>query len=300
MIGVALLLLFGVALALVIASFGVAWEALHPPRRTTAWALARGTNPDPAPLGRPWRTLRHTLADGRSFEAWEIDGAETNGPLVVIVHGWSRSRWDSLRRVEPFIARASRIVLPDLRGHGDAEGRTALGTCEHADLVELLQRLDAGANGRAVVLVGHSMGAGVIIRAACEVEPPPSSLVAIAPYRRVSTPISARLLRKALPARLLVPPAMIVLRLCGIRDDDLLGAASRLRSPLLVVSSEFDAMSPSADGRDIAGSVPNDRGRFVGFAGADHADPGAGEPDRFKAELLRALGAGAAERSPTS
>ncbi|MBM4113711.1 MAG: alpha/beta fold hydrolase, partial [Phycisphaerae bacterium] len=165
MIGVALLLVIGAVIAWAIAVGAVAWEALHPPRRTTAWALARGTHPDPEPIERPWRLLRHELADGTTLPYWEIDGDDANGAVVVIVHGWGRSRWDSLRRVGAFLPRASRLVLPDLRGHGEADGRTSLGMREPADLVDLLARLDVNAGfsagataaARALVLVGHSL-----------------------------------------------------------------------------------------------------------------------------------------------
>lgn len=289
MIGVLILLAIGATLALAAGAAAVAWDALHPPRRTTAWALARGTALDPEPLGRPWRTVRHALDDGAVIECWEIDGDRADGAIVVIVHGWGRSRWDSLRRAGPFLAGASRVWLPDLRGHGTAEGRTSLGGREPHDLVELLARLDAGARGRAIVLVGHSMGAGIVIRAAVSLDPPPAAIVAIAPYERVSTPISARVRRRALPATLLVPPAMLLLRAFGVRDEPLSPWSARLASPLLVLSCEEDELSPPRDGRTLAKLAPRSRGRFVLFAGNDHADPGAGEPERERAELDRFL-----------
>ncbi|NDB22073.1 MAG: hypothetical protein EB020_14525, partial [Proteobacteria bacterium] len=62
--------------------------------------------------------------DGSVVPCWWIAGNGGAGaPVVVVLHGHGRSRWDSLRRASPWIERAALVVLPDLRGHGDAPGR---------------------------------------------------------------------------------------------------------------------------------------------------------------------------------
>ncbi len=289
MIPLVLLLSAGALLALGLGVIAVAWEALHPPRRTVAWALARGTPADPEELRRPWRTLRHRLDDGAELECWEIEGGDPRGPVVAIVHGWGRSRWDSLRRVEPFLGRASRVLLPDLRGHGESTGRTSLGAADGDDLRSLLGALAPADGATPLLLAGHSMGAGAVIRAAASLRPAPAAVIAIAPYDRVRTPIMARLRLRALPARLLGLPAVGLLRLVGVHDAPLTRAAEQLRCPLLVLAAEEDSISPVEDGRAIAATPRSAPARFEALPGADHADPGAGDPDRYRASIDRFL-----------
>jgi len=281
-LGVLLLLSIAAALILAIGIGAVAWEALHPPRRSTAWALAKGVPMDPAPLGRPWRIETRVLRNGARMPLWVIDGFDAHGPVVVIVHGWGRSRWDSLRRIAPFLEHASRILLPDLRGHGEAEGRTTLGTLEAADIADLAASAapdGAAASAPPLVLVGHSMGAGIVIRAAGSLNPPPRGVILLAPYRRVVTPIAARLRLRGLPASLLASPAVALLRLMGMRESPLETAAAALRSPLLVITAEGDVIAPAEDGRATAS--PAASASFHALPGADHADPGAMAPESF-------------------
>lgn len=308
-----LLMLAAAAAAWSFAVCAVAWEALRPRRRTLAWALAQGSPADPLEVGlgpERWalRTLR--AADGVELPWWDLAGFEPGGPVVVIVHGWGRSRWDSLRRVQAILPVASRVLLPDLRGHGEAGGTTRLGEAEAADLIRLLDEVDhgvastqsegAGSEGRpvmrtsrAIVMIGHSMGAVVAVRAAL-LDSRVRAVVAIAPYDRVSTPISARLMLRALPSWLLTAPALLLLRLLGVRNRSLVKQTRTLQVPLTVISADGDRVAPAADGRAIAAAAPDGLGRFVSFASADHADPGAVERLRFETLLREAVTSGRA------
>ena len=99
----------------------------RPTRRTYASALARGRAGDPSELeGHPqgrWEWRAWTFASrGLEFPAWEIQGLDEAGPTVVLTHGWGDSRIGGLGRV-PWLARvASRVVLWDMAGHGEAPG----------------------------------------------------------------------------------------------------------------------------------------------------------------------------------
>jgi non-heme chloroperoxidase len=82
----------------------------------------------------------------------------TTGPAVIMLHGFSDS-WFSFSRVLPLMPADMRVVVPDLRGHGDSE-RPADGyrLADFAD--DVIQLMDAMQIARAVV-VGHSMGSFV-------------------------------------------------------------------------------------------------------------------------------------------
>ena len=90
-----------------------------------------------------------------------------NGPAVIMLHGITDS-WFSFSRVLPLLPADLRVVVPDLRGHGDSE-RPARGyrLGDFAD--DVLRLMDAMAIDTAVV-VGHSMGS-FVARKMYELEP---------------------------------------------------------------------------------------------------------------------------------
>lgn len=95
--------------------------------------------------------------------AWEEHGA--GGRALVLLHGFTGSRRDFAPRV-PALAAFGRIVLPDLRGHGDSTntGDPAGYTLDQlaADLVAFVDVEGlAGCD-----LLGHSLGGMVALRAA--------------------------------------------------------------------------------------------------------------------------------------
>jgi len=85
------------------------------------------------------------------------------GRPVVLVHGWTMSHavWDTLVQD---LAPRYRVILPDLRGHGDSDKPYGdYGPERHAaDLAALMEHLEL----REVTLVGWSFGGMVAMRAA--------------------------------------------------------------------------------------------------------------------------------------
>ncbi len=120
-----------------------------------------------------------------------------------------------LTRIEPWLDDASRIILYDRRGHGDATGGNArLGTDEHLDLKALLDRLGEGP----CVLVGHGSGVAVGFAAASG-----NTIDVVAADEctdDIHAAIRARLRDRGFPTRPLTDLAMFWLRLVGIRQRD--------------------------------------------------------------------------------
>jgi pimeloyl-ACP methyl ester carboxylesterase len=260
------LLLIGAAIAVVGYVAIVSIEAIRPPRRAAAWAIANGLPVSPEALGleaAEWTLSR----DGADLPVWDIRIREA-GPTVVFVHGWGRSRVDSLARIGPFLGVAGRIVLPDLRGHGDASGSTRLGDArEEADLADLLDRLGGE---RPIILAGHSMGATLAIRAAAaDRSGRVAAVVAIAPYDSVRTPLRCRLVARDLPAGPFVDATLAALAALGIGRPSTLVAANSLRVPLLVVAGDADRVVPIDESRRVAEAG---RGEFIAIAGGEHSD----------------------------
>lgn len=255
----------------------------RPPRRTYAWAVAKGRPGDPSELSppRPFRAFTFS-SQGLQLPAWEITGDDPAGPTIVFTHGWAESRQSVLPRLAALIPLASRIVAWDLPGMGEAPGTCTIGAREPEDLLALVRTLDTAA-----VLMGFSLGAGLSIAAAARDPSRVRAVIAEAPYRRAGTPARAVLRARGMPYTLNLP---IALGLLGLRhrkgwswpDFDREPLARALRVPLLVIVGELDTISPPADARDIAG--PN---TLITIPAAAHLDLW-DTPDRVD-QLSRAL-----------
>jgi 2-hydroxymuconate-semialdehyde hydrolase len=135
------------------------------------------------PAGWPGLAARMvTLADGLRVRVVEPeDDAAAGAPTIVFVHGWACSVY-SFRHNLLDVARAGfRAVAVELRGHGESDKPTdASGYSLHAMGRHLVDVLDALGVKRAV-LVGHSMGGAVAVRAALDAPERVRGLVLLAP-----------------------------------------------------------------------------------------------------------------------
>ncbi|MGA0871756.1 MAG: alpha/beta fold hydrolase [Phycisphaerales bacterium] len=251
----------------------------HPLRRTAGWALARKRPADPGELeahGGPrvaWSEDRVGPVPFWSLARDEATLASREAPSVILLHGWGHSRIDGLARLEPWLSRGFRIVLPDLRGHGDADGPSTLGDRDADDVVAIAETLPPSP----LVLAGHSMGGVVAIRAGVRLSERTSSnapqlqgVVAIAAYERLRVPAIADLHARGYSVGPLIHPLLAVLRLLGIREHSTRETASRLPVPLLVVHGERDASCPLRDAETFANAAS--RGTFVAIPDAGHND----------------------------
>ena len=113
---------------------------------------------------KPTKEPRHVpMRDGYDLVVREY-GAQTQGPLIVMVHG---SGWTGLQftGLAQSLRTRARVLVPDLRGHGAAPGRR--GDVDHiGQLEEDLADLIAAEKqpGQKVLLLGHSSGGGLVVR----------------------------------------------------------------------------------------------------------------------------------------
>jgi pimeloyl-ACP methyl ester carboxylesterase len=230
LLGLAELLVAAFVGVVLILSAVIAHGAVHPPRHTAGYAAARGLPADPGDLGLEFEQWTLDRPDGPSLPVWEI----ACGPppfTAVFVHDWGASRIDMLGRLVPWSALCRRLVLYDLRGHGDATGGPSrVGHREEQDLLGLLERLGAGP----YLLIGHAMGAGIALAAAAQAPPDLdiAGIVACGPRDDFRTSLVGRLRAAAIPARPLADLAVSWLWLAGIRRLDVRRAAAALRVPV--------------------------------------------------------------------
>jgi pimeloyl-ACP methyl ester carboxylesterase len=90
----------------------------------------------------------------------EIEGAD---PALVLVHGFTGHRDDFLPQL-PALWEGQRILVPDLRGHGDSTHGGQAERFRFEQLVEDLRRFLAGREVARCDLIGHSLGGMVSLR----------------------------------------------------------------------------------------------------------------------------------------
>lgn len=285
-LGLPLLLLVAFALFALWGGFAIAWDAMHPPRKGFAWALATGRPASPEAAGMQASETMLPGLDGVPCPAWHVQGAgDPFAPTLLVLHGWGRSRWDSLARLAPLLPCAFDAWLPDLPAHGEHAARRGwVGVREPEAVLAMLGEIAARRPGAPIVLVGHSLGAGVALRAARHADASSlAGVIALAPYRDLRSPIPGRLALRGLPTFPFMPIAITLLRAFGCMDEPLERAVHGLALPTLVIACEGDLISPLADAEALAAALPH--ATLLVLPGDRHDEPGAGDPDRFVASV---------------
>lgn len=278
-LGLAALLAFGFVIAWTAGVLYARYALTHPPRRTYGTAVSRNQPGTPMELDaarfgagpRPFTewSLKQESGPG-SLPVWDIPGDNPTGPTVILTHGWGDGRIGALLRLEPFITRASRILLWDLPGHGDAPreaGPCRLGRVEVADLLALIEKTDGP-----VVLFGWSLGAGLSIIAGRH--PRVTAVATEAPYTLPQIPASRVMTARGLPGMGMLRVALTTIggtawqRAGG--PFDRAAHAARLTVPLLVLHGDRDPVCPLEGGQAIAAACPH--GKMEAITGARHND----------------------------
>lgn len=121
---------------------------------------------DPAVWGLPCEEVRFAAPDGIHLVAW-LARAGQSGPAIIVVHGHGGNRHTSLAYAS-FLYPRFTLLLPDLRGHGESDGRhTSVGHLERRDIIGAAQYLRDLGYGP-IGVFGISMGGAVAILAAAE------------------------------------------------------------------------------------------------------------------------------------
>ncbi len=278
-------LLFAAAggLSLSIGAALVARGARRPRRATTGWALAHGLAPDPGAVG-----LAFGQCGTAEWPAWRIEGSGgTGAPTLILLHGWGRSRIDSLRRLAPLLPFVHAAILPDFPGHGDSQSKTSVGAREHRGLATEIRRWlqadrpgDRG-SGR-LLLAGHSLGGAVAIRAAPLLDQLATvvGVIAWAPYETVQQPIDARLATQGIRLPSLTHMASQLLRWrTGPEPSTIesLRAVAERSIPMVIVGSAADRIIPLHVVERVASAAPpSPRSTYAQLlvAHCSHADLG--------------------------
>lgn len=234
-----------------------------------------------------------TCPDGLRLPAWTIQGGDPEGPALLLIHGWRRSRIDSLRRLPWMLPHVRFACVMDLRGHGDApRGPSALGTTDVADACAAVRAQPEVP----WLIAGHSLGASVALRAAAHLlssGTPVAGALLMCPYPEVRVPLAGRLASMGVPSEPFAWLASCAIgALCG-RETPLADALRIIGSsslPTVWIACEEDAVVPPEAVRDLCAQARScgSRATLHVDADADHDSIGTGRP-AWAADAMRAL-----------
>jgi pimeloyl-ACP methyl ester carboxylesterase len=181
---------------------------------------------------------------------------------VVVVHGLGDSLESYVDRADGLSRRGHTVLLIDLRAHGASDGRyTTLGGHEREDVRAAMSELRrSGRAGAGLILMGHSMGAVAVLRAAVG-QPDVKAVIVEAPYDdyRANVYRHARLLY-GMPRWLPIIPITIAIAewRAGFRADDVdaVAASAAFGAPLLAIADGGDVRMPETIVRRVADAHP--------------------------------------------
>jgi pimeloyl-ACP methyl ester carboxylesterase len=270
-----LMILFAAALAVIWLSGGwlLVHAMMHPDRKTYGVVLARDGITDPKELNLLAEEVTFGMPDNTLSPGWIIEGAQLDGPTIITTHGWTNSRYGSLYKAQRLAQWASRVIVYDMRGHGDHTAKVCtVGQLEPNDLCVIMDHVQQ-TPAEKFILVGSSMGAGITLHAAVNDQSHHNRVVGVildGPYRYAMQPVASHLRLKRIPSEpfCMIANAMLRIMFWNFTRYDRAQQASLLKCPLLVLHGSDDPICPASAGKAIANAATN--GTYVEIAGGEH------------------------------
>jgi uncharacterized protein len=188
-------------------------------------------------------------SQGLRLRAWFHPSTGTR-PAVLIIHGLGDNLESYTEHAARFSALGYPVLLLDVRGHGGSQGRfCTMAAREREDVRAGMDALRAhGLTGQGLVMMGHSMGAVAVLRAAAGV-PDVRAVVVEAPFDTFRNTVAhhAKLLyglpRWAPFAPLAILDAELI---AGFDADDVdaVAAARDIHAPLMAIADGADPRMP--------------------------------------------------------
>ncbi len=237
-----------IAVVLVLGLYAAGLGALYAGQRSMIFPAPERSVAAPPGYG----AVTLNTADGLALKALYREPAPGK-PTLVFFHGNGDSLAGSLVAVEGYVAAGYGALLPEYRGYGGNPGSPSEDGL-YADGRAARDWLSAqGVPHGRQVLIGFSLGTGVVTRLA--EEQPPAALILIAPYTSVPAVVEHRF-------GALVPGWLVRDRL------DSLSRIDRIKSPILILHDRDDTSIPVTHGQRLA--ERSGKAQLVLFSGHDH------------------------------
>ncbi len=233
----------------------------------------------PADVGLP-APLEVTISSGEvTLAGWYFANERDGECGVVLLHGYTSTRYGALNYAPLFWQRGCDLLLYDARGHGESNGRYhTYGYYEKEDAraAALWLAQQAGLPLSQIGLMGVSYGAATSLQAA-PLLPEVAFIIADSPYQDLETIVRHQAVQQYGPAvRIMIPGALLVAELRASFDVEAVSpanAAAQAQPPILLIHSRSDTYTPPANSQAIYNSAKPARAVLhLTNWGASHGD----------------------------
>lgn len=217
-------------------------------------ALVKKTPADvglPAPADVTFSSGEVTLA------GWYFANERDGDCGVVLLHGYTSTRYGVLNYAPLFWERGCDLLLYDARGHGESNGRYhTYGYYEKEDAraAALWLAAQSGLPLGKIGLMGVSYGAATSLQAA-PLLPELAFIIADSPYQDLETIIRYQAVQQYGPAvQIMIPGAWLVAELRAnfdVEDVSPANSAAQAQPPILLIHSLSDTYTPPANSQAI-------------------------------------------------
>jgi pimeloyl-ACP methyl ester carboxylesterase len=264
--------------------------AYHLTRR----AAPRHDEPAPQVAWGQVEPLRLRTSDGLDLGGWFVPGSD-DGPSVLLLHGNSCNRSQSLPAAEVFARAGCSVLMISFRAHGDSGGNyNDIGWSARRDVLAAVDWLEQRRPGKPIIVRGLSLGAAAAVFAAKELGTRVRGYILECPYQDLKTAVRNR-------TELWLPPVIDRIGYAGMRlvsflilpDLEQVSPVHRIADipasvPILILAGEADAYARPFEARALQERVAS-HSRLVFFAGAGHGPPVDADPELYRREVLRLL-----------
>ena len=208
----------------------------------------------PAAVGLDFEDVHLQTANGGRSHAWLIPGPQAE--LLIWFHGNAGNishRLDNLRLLHDHVG--VNILIVDYGGYGQSDGSPSEERMYSDARAARRFAIERGYQSNQIVYFGRSLGSAVALDLA--IEHPPSKLILETPFESIRA-----------MAGTLIPPALA--RFVPQRFDNLT-KIGRVRSPVLFIHGDRDAIVPIGHSRTLHAAVPGEKA-FHKIHGATHND----------------------------
>ena len=214
-----------------------------------------------------------TFAGGRhTLEAWYLPHTSDRG-LVLLFHGYTRSKADVLPEARAFHDLGYSCLLVDFPGSGGSGGEsTSIGFHEAEDVACTVDFARGRWPNRRLILFGQSMGAAAVLRAFVVRKLAVDAAVLECPFDRLLTTVKARFAVMGLPA---TPGAHLLMFWGGVLNSfnafahNPVDYAAAATCPVLLLHGSNDARVTSAHIQAIFRRIAGSKRLYV-FDGLGH------------------------------
>ncbi|HRG23582.1 MAG TPA: alpha/beta fold hydrolase [Chitinophagaceae bacterium] len=230
-------------------------------------------------------TVRLMRSNGNWVDAWYGEPDSLARGTVIMFHGLSASKSYMVREAATFRLMGYRVMLVDLRAHGNSEGQnTSIGRKETEE-VQLAYNYIQSKGEKSIFLWGVSMGAVVVARSVAVGAVQPAGIIMELPFESLQSHLKARARVLGFPQQ---PFAFLVTGWIGIESGfngyghSTVNYAKKINCPVLLQYGAKDTYVLKSEIDGIYKAIPGNHKNLVGYEEAGHESLLMVDPERWK------------------